>query len=287
MQTHSINRSETFTGALIVFTTVFLLGYSVEYSAQFFAAVTLFLLPRQLVTYYRRKLHYYLVELCYCTTFFFSLFILGISPMATLVPVWSLPHVAEYRSQIWRIMFALANGPLLSSGVLFGDIVDITALKHITGTYIHIVSALVSYNLRWRENIYDSLLDKEATVSFYTWVLTGICGYLCWLVPYCIFIVVTSKRVTPEHDTLFKLMMSWAGFSEERINSLTLRQYLYYFTCYISLHMCASILNICLTYYLYYNYYANTLVVVGASVYVLFRTAKYYSKRLQVLQKTQ
>ena len=92
-----------------------------------------FLLSLRFHSFHKNKTHYKFYELCYFANLF------------SLAYIWIFPHSAT----AFRVLFALANGPLAWSVLAFSNSLVFHNREHMTSAFIHMSPMILTLGLRW------------------------------------------------------------------------------------------------------------------------------------------
>lgn len=202
----------------------------------------------------QKKFHYYMCDFCYFVNFFSI-------------------YVSFFNSSLilQKILFAVANGPLAISVIIFRNKIILHSFDHNTSTFIHISAMLLSFVLRWNgenNNINDS--------SWLMISLCGLCFYLVWMVfySYIMFFCLRERIINKGNMTLFDwaldntLLSHLKYFSDEKV-----RQVIYMCIHFIFCGLCIIISPI-----FWYNKMLHLVYIVFIIGNAFWNGSYYYSK---------
>jgi hypothetical protein len=131
--TKALDRGMFVASVLMVQTAQFVVLLRPERAPGCFVAASAVLLTHRLVTWQRDGFHYFMVDFCY------------LANLLCLVSALALPHSRA----LWRVNFALTNGPLAWAVVAWSNQLVFHDLDRIVSVWIHFVPALLTYSQRW------------------------------------------------------------------------------------------------------------------------------------------
>jgi len=199
-------------GVMNLFVNLVVLGRWPQYFWILHLVLGFIFLPWRFLRFRQRNWEWYLVDFCYCVTYFTfigCLFALARSTLGFPSPIYRFNYEAI------RAGFAFANGALVLAVPLFGNKIVFHDVDNTTSVYIHLSPALMFWTLRWGGGFGTSLIEQtwpgmfdvcrdmqegDAAVNsiigalwysgpcdgtpFQFIVVPALCWLVCWGVPY-------------------------------------------------------------------------------------------------------
>ncbi|XP_050395301.1 uncharacterized protein LOC130010312 [Patella vulgata] len=164
--------------------------FSVQWLLPYYYTITTpILLLIRIIIYWGYKWQYFLIDFCYYGNIMWYSFI------------WMAPHQAE----LFMVVFAFANGPMVWAMVLFRNSLVLHCIDKTTSVYIHLLPALLSFVIRW--------YPRKCSIYWYSEFLPVI---LEWSMLWIIIIPVACSLL---HSMLYIIVISIMKPSDEYLTS--------------------------------------------------------------------
>ncbi|XP_067656882.1 uncharacterized protein [Haliotis asinina] len=214
---------------------------SAQYLIPYFYSITApIVLLIRCIMYMLCKWQYFLLDFCYYGNIMCYVFI------------WAFPQQPQY----FAVLFALSNGPIMWSIILFRNSLVFHSFDKTVSIYIHILPGLLSFAIRWFPEETSRLWYMRMMPDFADWSFAWLIGVPigCYMV-HGVFNTVLVRVILkppPEYQTIFRLLTAKKDSTSYKLFDLCgpKHQYLVYQVSYMIFCLLCLLLTI-----LWYNFF--------------------------------
>jgi len=232
------------------------------------------LLILRFFTFHKKKQHYFMLDFCY------------------YMQAWTFQVIfwkySKTEIPLLRIYFALVNGPLLLSVIMWNNTLVFHDMNKLTSLLIHIGPPLFSYCLRWKSSLTEAFNAHPFTYEHY---FLALFFYSLWQILY-LFNTKIINRKKFEEDLYLVTSARWlSGVEPHPIWNFLIKKYptLNPEVIIVVFQFIYTMLSLSLIFWVYSSQYAHFLLIFinflyatwTASVYYFDVFAERYSKKLE------
>lgn len=199
-------------GILIIMVTE---AFLLLFPSQLPTLYTVLLIPLLLLRYYlyrKSKEHYFLYDFCYY------------QQVLVLLQIYSFPE----STVLFKINFALTNGPLAMAVILWRNSLVFHSVDKMTSSMIHLLPSVVMYSMKWQSHLLDHkfpLWEEDemepkplSSAGLFNWnkivdssnILNFMCyPFLCYLIWQCLYLfkteVISRKKLLNDYEIMTSL----------------------------------------------------------------------------------
>ena len=273
--------------------TTFFCGAAPEILWLYTTIKILFLVPSNFYTKYKRKTHWYMVDMCWAI-----LYMSCVCGLIAFILCFVKPELFE-ESKAWWIngfyaYFGFACGPI---GLYIiwnqeSNLMVFHSKEHISSVFIHLAPMYTAWALRWHHTEFRETWPMMADISksveiasnnatFFEFVWPSFIVYMAWWIPYAIWLLFCGLRLEKQGYEI-----GFTYFATFGVGKIA-----HYLTCkkvpednkiggaisYLFVHLVGIYVpSICFCYLFFISYWANVILVFASLSFATYRGAKYY-----------
>lgn len=247
----------------------FYLGYSLRVYLNIYILITLYLIVYRIPRFWVKRMLLFFFEFCYWGNLLVLFFI----------------YFCPGSKVIFKMAYVCGTGVITLAALILNNQAQFNNTDHLTSSYIHTSPLITMWAIRWRKSIYwQPILDTLGyefyevgadikfgfDSEFYQLIILPLCFWTIWaILYYVLFLRLCSGLIDnpkyPNGVSDFKKMakkMKIFGDPEKNTNLK-----------YMVQHLSGFVIAMPLAWVSYYNFFFNTLYVLGVVAFICFNAS--------------